>query len=68
MSDSDPVERIRAAYRTLFGSPAASVVLKDLADQFDPPQLARGDTTEVLIAAAQRDVVRYIEEMAGRDA
>ena len=60
-------EKVRADYRTVFGTVAGQKVLKDLrAQYYDTASLAvPGDAHTTTIQAAQRDVIRYILDEIG---
>ena len=52
-------------FRTAFSTPAGAQVLQDLKDEFNPDIIARKgmDPTAIIIGAAHRDVLNYINLM-----
>ena len=52
-------------FADLFGSEIGKVVLGEIKKQFDPPVIADGNTATI-IRAAQRDVIRWIEDVIER--
>lgn len=63
MNEDD--RRMRETFRTVFGTVHGQRALKDLREQFYDRTLCVGDQHNVIINAAQRDVVRYIIDMIG---
>ncbi len=53
-------------FSELFRSPIGKEVLEDLKEQFEPESLCVENQHETIIRAAQRDVVRWIEEVIER--
>ncbi len=52
------------SYRDFLDTPNGKLILEDLTQEFDPPVLANLSIESTAMRAAQRDVVRYIIEMA----
>ena len=50
----------------LFENPLGREVMQEIKDQFDQEILCMEDAHETIIRAAQRDVVRWIEEVINR--
>ena len=50
----------------LFQNPQGREVMQEIKNQFDPESLCVEDSHETIIRAAQRDVVRWIEEVITR--
>ena len=50
-------------YKTVFQSAHGRDVLGDLKEQFDPSILCKANADNTLVKAAQRDVIRFIEDM-----
>ena len=50
---------------TVFGTPGGVKVLAALKEEFDPPVICRktSNAHQVVVEAAQRDVIKYIEQM-----
>ena len=73
--ESDRVARIETARKKaqakanvffeVFNTPQGKQILAELKEQFDPSVLATGGDSTI-IRAAQRDVVRWIEEVINR--
>ena len=55
-----------SAFSELFSSPIGKEVLQEIKEQFDAQTLCVEDAHETIIRAAQRDVVRWIEEVIER--
>jgi len=52
-------------FKSFFSSPEGQKCLAKLKGEFDPPQLCPNGVSsdEMLVKAAQRDVIRYIDDM-----
>ncbi len=50
----------------LLSSDGGKDLMKELKEQFDSQPLIHGDTHQTVVAAAQRDVVHWIEEIQKR--
>ncbi len=53
-------------FSDVFESVEGKRVLKELQKEFDPSVLATGEDNSTIIRAAQRDVVRWVEEVINR--
>ena len=53
-------------FSELFRSPIGKEVFEDIKEQFNPENLCTENQHETTIRAAQRDVVRWIEEVIDR--
>ena len=53
-------------FAEVFGNPQGKEVLQIIKDQFEPESLCVDQAHETIIRAAQRDVVRWIEEVITR--
>ena len=72
-TDTISVEQVRqraqakaSNFSELFRSPIGQEVLKELKEEFDVQVLCAADAHETIIRAAQRDVVRWIDEVIER--
>ena len=68
---SESLERARAnlrgklnSFKDVVDSPNGKIMMKDLKEKFDPPVLCKASIESSALRAAQRDVIRYIEDMA----
>ena len=50
-------------FAEVFGNPQGVEVLQEIKEQFDVPVICVEQSHETIIRAAQRDVVRWIEEV-----
>jgi hypothetical protein len=57
------VEKVKT-YRDFLDTPNGKIIMEDLKEQFDPPVLCKVSADTTVVRAAQRDVIRYIEDMA----
>lgn len=54
--------KVSSDYKMLFESPQGKTVLEHLKIVFDPPILCKANADTTLIRAAQRDVIRFIDD------
>ena len=59
-------QRKASDFTELFGSPIGMIVLQEIKDTFDLTSLYGGNEFDTVYKAAQRDVVRWIEEVITR--
>lgn len=53
-------------FQRVFATDDGKAILQALHDEFEPDILCIGSSTDMLVRAAQRDVIRYIQLMIDR--